>query len=133
MRTADATPGRMNAEPNVTPMIDVLMVLLIIFMVIVPAGRRAVDVQLPPNAPADPAGPAIVLEVGPDGRLALNRRPVRAADLGARLRAVYAGRPDRALTVRGDGRARYQEVVAAIDSARGAGVRVVGLDPRRER
>ena len=64
-------------------------------------------------------------------RLALDRQPVRPAELGARLRAVYAGRPDEVLTVRGEGAARYQEVVAAIDSARGAGVRVVGLDPHR--
>ena len=122
----------MRAEPNVTPMIDVLMVLLIIFMVIVPASRRAVDVQLPdPHAPPSDAAPAIVLEVGLGGTLALNRQPVAEAALGARLRAVYAGRPDKVLTVRGDGRARYQAVVAAIDSARGAGVRVIGLDPRR--
>jgi biopolymer transport protein ExbD len=119
----------MRADPNVTPMIDVLMVLLIIFMVIVPIGRRAVDVVLP--APAgDAGGAAIVLEVGPDGRLAVNQQPVAEAELGARLRAIYAGRPDRTIVVRGDGAARYQDVVAAIDSARGAGVRVVGLDPR---
>ena len=121
----------MRAEPNVTPMIDVLMVLLVIFMVIVPTSRRAIDVQLPdPHAPPSGA-PAIVLEVGPGGALALNRQPVAEAALGARLRAVYAGRPDRVLTVRGDGRARYASVVAAVDSARGAGVRVIGLDPRR--
>ena len=120
----------MQAEPNVTPMIDVLMVLLIIFMVIVPMSRRSVDVQLPvPSGVGD--GPAIVLEVGPGGRLALNRQPVDVAQLGTRLRSVYAGRPDRVITVRGDDAARYQDVVAAIDSARGAGVRVIGLDPRR--
>lgn len=124
--------GALTAEPNVTPMIDVLMVLLVIFMLIVPASRRAVDVQLPdPYAPPSNAAPGIVLEVGPGGVLALNRQPVAEAALGARLRAVYAGRPDKVLTVRGDGRARYQAVVAAVDSARGAGVRVIGLDPRR--
>jgi biopolymer transport protein TolR len=122
---------RMQAEPNVTPMIDVLMVLLIIFMVIVPMSRRSVDVQLPVPAGGE-AAPGIVLEVGPGGRLALNRQPVAESQLGARLRAVYAGRPDKSIIVHGDGAARYQEVVAAIDSARGAGVRVVGRDPRRE-
>ena len=120
---------RMQAEPNVTPMIDVLMVLLIIFMVIVPTSRRALDVQLPSDVGSADGG-AIVLEVGPGGRLALNRAPVPVAALGARLRAVYAGRPNKLVTVRGDGRARYEEVVAAIDSARGAGVRVISLDPR---
>jgi biopolymer transport protein ExbD len=123
---------RMQAEPNVTPMIDVLMVLLIIFMVIVPMSRRAVDVQLPAPGVSEGMPGVIVLEVGPSGRLALNRQPVTEARLGARLRALYADRPDKSIIVHGDGAARYQEVVAAIDSARGAGVRVVGLDPRRD-
>jgi biopolymer transport protein ExbD len=120
----------MHADPNVTPMIDVLMVLLIIFMVIVPMSRRSVDVVLPaPDGGA--AGSGIVLEVGPDGRLALNRQPVAESELGARLRAIYASRPDKIIVVRGDGAARYQDVVTAIDIARGAGVRVVGLDASR--
>lgn len=120
----------MNAEPNVTPMIDVLMVLLILFMLMVPMSRRTVDVQLPSEQRGGVTA-AIVLEVGPGGRLAVNRQPVSADQLGVRLREIYAGRPDKVITVRGDGAARYQEVVAAIDSARGAGVRVIGLDPRR--
>jgi biopolymer transport protein ExbD len=119
----------MQAEPNVTPMIDVLMVLLIIFMVMVPTSRRAIGAQLPAEQGSGGHTP-IVLEVGPGGRLALNQQPVAEAQLGARLRAVYAGRPDRVITVRGARTARYQEVVAALDSARGAGVRVIGLDTR---
>ena len=129
MRNGASEQARMNAEPNVTPMIDVLMVLLIIFMVIVPSSRQAIDVQLPAEQ-ASAGGTPIVLEVGPGGRLALNQEPVAEAQLGARLRAVYAGRPDRVITVRGARTARYQEVVAALDSARGAGVRVIGLDTR---
>jgi biopolymer transport protein ExbD len=120
----------MQAEPNVTPMIDVLMVLLIIFMFMVPMSQRATYVQLPVEQ-SGAAGTPIVLEVGPGGRLALNRQAVALKDLGARLRAVYAGRPDKTITVRGDGAATYQDVVTAIDVARGAGVTVVGLDPRR--
>ncbi|AHG92837.1 Biopolymer transport protein ExbD/TolR (plasmid) [Gemmatirosa kalamazoonensis] len=120
----------MQAEPNVTPMIDVLMVLLIIFMFMVPMSQRATYVQLPVEQPGGPGTP-IVLEVGPGGRLALNQQALTFGDLGARLRAVYAGRPDKTITVRGDGAARYQDVVTAIDIARGAGVTVVGLDPRK--
>ena len=131
MRGERTTGPGMRADPNVTPMIDVLMVLLIIFMVIVPLSRRAVGVVLPAPDGGGTAGAGIVLEVGPDGRLALNRQPVAEAELGARLRAIYAGRPDGIIVVRGDGAARYQDVVSAIDSARGAGVRVVGLDARR--
>ena len=129
MRNGATEQARMNAEPNVTPMIDVLMVLLIIFMVIVPSSRRAIDVQLLAEQ-AGAGGTPIVREVGPGGRLALDQEPVAAAQLGARLRAVYAGRPDRVITVRGARTARYQEVVAALDSARGAGVHVIGLDTR---
>jgi len=120
----------MQAEPNVTPMIDVLMVLLIIFMFMVPMSQRATYVNLPAGEGVGP-GTAIVLEVGPAGRLRLNRRPVALAALGQTLRAVYAARPDKVITIRGDGAARYQDVVTAIDIARGAGVRVVGLDPRK--
>ena len=129
MQRQPTEPARMAAEPNVTPMIDVLMVLLIIFMVAVSGKRRAMDVQLPAES-GEGQGAPIVLEVGPHGRLALNRQPVAPAELGRRLREVYAGRPDKVLMVRGDGAARYQEVIAAMDSARGAGVRVLGADLR---
>ena len=121
----------MQAEPNVTPMIDVLMVLLIIFMFMIPASRRATYASLPEERPGG-EGTAIVLEVLPGGRVALNREPLAVGALAARLRAVYAERPDKVITVRGAGAVTYQEVVTAIDIARGAGVRVVGLDPRKE-
>jgi biopolymer transport protein ExbD len=121
----------MAAEPNVTPMIDVLLVLLILFMLLVPLQRRQLDAQLPDPEPARGEAAGIVLEVGPAGRLAINREPVREAELGARLRAIYRGRPQKVIFVRGDRAATYQEVIAAMDSARGAGVRVIGLDPRR--
>ena len=120
----------MSSEPNVTPMIDVLLVLLIIFMVaLVP--RRTMDATLPSAVGTPDDAPRIVLEVGPRGRYALNQSPVPSRDLEARLRAVYAGRPDKTLVIRGDPRATYQEVITAMDVARGAGVLVLGLDPRR--
>jgi len=96
----------------------------------VPTSRRALDVQLPVEA-GSAEDETIMLEVGPGDHLALKRQPVPLAALGSRLRAVYAGRPDKVITVRGDGRAQYQEVIAAMDSARGAGVRVISLAPRR--
>jgi biopolymer transport protein ExbD len=120
----------MQAEPNVTPMIDVLMVLLIIFMFMIPASQRATYANLPvPDAGS--AGTGIVLEVLPGGRLALNRQPLTIAELGPRLRAIYNRRPDKVIMIRGDGEATYQDVVTAIDVARGAGVKVVGIDPRK--
>ena len=115
------------AEPNVTPMIDVLLVLLIVFMLVAPERRDRIDAQLPDRTAGGGAA-AIVLEVGPAGRLAINRERVSEARLGTRLRAIYAGRPERAIVVRGARTARYESVIAAMDSARGAGVRVIALD-----
>jgi biopolymer transport protein ExbD len=88
------------------------------------------DAQLPDTA-APGTGSAIVLEVGPGGRYALNRVPVPAAGLAAQLRTIYAGRRDKTLIVKGDRAAKYQEVITAMDLARGAGVAVLAVDPRR--
>jgi biopolymer transport protein ExbD len=119
-------------EPNVTPMIDVLLVLLIIFMAAIPEQRRAIVGQLPQNeASASSGQPSIVLEVAAGGRYRLNRRAVADGKLADALRTIYNGRPDKTLIVRGDRAARYQEVVTAVDVARGVGVRVVGIDTRR--
>jgi biopolymer transport protein TolR len=116
-----------SAEPNVTPMIDVLLVLLVIFMLMVPMQLR-IDAQIPdPDVRGGEGAVGLVLEVGAGGRFALNRQPVPAAELETRLRDVFEGRPDRRLVVRGARGARYQEVVRAMDVARGAGARVLAL------
>ena len=118
------------AEPNVTPLIDVLLVLLVIFMLTLHRPvRRLVYAQppVPPNDSAAAAAPPIVLEVWRGGGYALNGAPVARAALGARLAAVYEGRPVKALFVRGDRAASYQEVLEAMSVARGAGVRAIAL------
>ncbi|HKP76890.1 MAG TPA: biopolymer transporter ExbD [Longimicrobiaceae bacterium] len=128
--------GGMAAAINVTPMIDVLLVLLIIFMVVQQGLRKGLSVQVPP--PDDPAvrapepPDAIVLEVLPGGRYAINRHPVGAAGLQPTLAAVFAGRPRKVLFVKGAAGLTYGEVTAAVDAGRAAGVQVVGLVPRAD-
>ena len=123
---------RISPEPNVTPMIDVLLVLLIIFMAAIPEQRRTLVGQLPQDEQgATRERVAIVLEVGPGGTYRINQRSVAKNALGGELRAIYEGRPDKTLIVRGERTVRYQDVITAVDIARGAGVNVVGIDTRQ--
>ena len=125
--------GGLTNDINVTPMIDVLLVLLIIFMVIVPMSRKAIDLQLPdPNpqaAPPSPPSDQIVLEVCTDS-YAINKQPVEKAGLAKRLKEIYDPRPDKIIFVKGCDAVKYQEVIYAMDAARGAGVKVIGVPPR---
>src|SRR5690606_14471833 len=123
-------------EPNVVPMIDVMLVLLIIFMMIIPMSRKAIDVQLPDPNPQVPVAPTesnqIVLEVLADGSYQINSQPVAAGGLDQRLREIYDPRPDKIIFVKGDPTLKFQEVVKAMDIARGAGVKVIGVPPKRQ-
>jgi len=120
--------GTMNAEPNVTPFLDVLLVLLILFMYLCLRQQKAIMAQLPDPSPRRDTPPAaIVLEVRPKATYAINSQVVAASDLEARLRAIYAGRPTKTLVVRGAPGVRYQDVVTAMDVAKGAGVVGIGL------
>jgi biopolymer transport protein ExbD len=118
----------MHAEPNVTPFLDVLLVLLILFMFLCLNQQRAIVAQLPdPSVRGTDAAPAIVLEVKPNATYAINTEPVAGPQLAARLRAIYAGRPTKTIIVRGAPGVRYQDVVTAVDIAKGAGVIAIGL------
>ena len=120
-------------EPNVVPMIDVLLVLLIIFMAAVPSMRKAIDLQLPDPTPSQaPASQSdqIVLEVGPDDYFAVNKEVVLRDNLAERLKTIYDGRPDKIIFVKGDPKVKYEQVIWAMDTARGAGVKVIGVPPK---
>ena len=130
---ASGRSGGMSAAINVTPMIDVLLVLLIIFMVVQQGLRKGIDAQVPPpREPAPPVDqpPAIVLEVLGDGRYAINRQPVGTEGLESAVARTFAGRPRKVLFVKGGEGLTYGELVAALDATRAAGVQVVGLVPR---
>lgn len=126
--------GGLTNEINVTPMIDVLLVLLVIFMIIVPMSRKAIDTQLPDPNP-QPAQPnvnpdQIVLEALPDDKYAINKEPVEKDKLFERLKSIYDPRPEKIIFVKGDTNTTYANVVWAMDQARGAGVKVIGLAPK---
>ncbi len=126
--------GGYNSEPNMVPMIDILLVLLIIFMMIIPMGRKAFDVQLPdPTAEKPPPNQKvnqIVLEVNPGEQYLINKAPIAKADLFNELKKIYDPRPEKILFIKGDPNVIYQDVIFGMDQARGAGVKVIGATPR---
>jgi biopolymer transport protein ExbD len=119
---------------NVTPVIDVLLVLLIIFMMIIPMSRKAIDTQLPDPTPqplSTQVNPdQIVLEVLPDDKYAVNKEPIEKANLLEKLKSIYDPRPEKIIFVKGDTTVKYSAVIWAMDQARGAGVKVIGVPPK---
>ncbi len=116
-------------EMNVTPMLDVLLVLLVIFMAASIRVHRTLDAQLPIPCPGVcEGGQDIVLEVAAGPSYQVNGVPVAGPRLGSYLREIYAGRPTKIIEVAGHSGTTYSQVYAAIDAAKGAGVRVVGIE-----
>jgi biopolymer transport protein TolR len=134
MSMSTGSVGGLTNEPNVTPMIDVLLVLLIIFMLVIPMSRKAIDLQLPDPTPDDtnqgPPPSQIVLEVLPGDVFKVNSQPIPKADLPKKLKEIYDPRPEKIIFVKGDEKVKYESVIWAMDVARGAGVKVIGVPPK---
>jgi len=133
MSMSTSGSGTLTNEINVTPMIDVLLVLLIIFMLVVPMSRKAIDLQLPDPTETTQSSnppPQIVLEVLPGNRYLVNKEPLSKPQLAARLKTIYEPRPEKIIFVKGDPKTKYSDVIFAMDVARGAGVKVIGVSPK---
>jgi biopolymer transport protein ExbD/biopolymer transport protein TolR len=124
--------SKVNANINVTPMVDVMLVLLIIFMVITPMLQNKVSVDMakvenPTAMPDADKEDAIVVAITRDGGVFLGQNKTAVTELGTQVREKLADKPGKTIYVRADARAQYRAVEDAIDAVRTAGVEDVGL------
>ena len=125
--------GGVNSEINVTPMIDVLLVLLIIFMVVIALGRTAVQIQIPPTDTAtkntDVRARRSCSNCGTTAATGSTARNISKADLGTGIKKIFDPRPAKLLFLKPGQNRIYADVINAVDVARGAGVEVIGVTP----